>query len=87
MRENAGRYRFGFQVTQNATQWPVRLEIKRHLAPENKWHWCVVFNSGHIYKVSKTFDSPEICIADAADAGLDALHGAEMCLKPNPTPL
>lgn len=64
------------------TQWPVRLEIKRHLAPHDKWHWCVVFNGGHIYSVSETFESAEACIVNAAGAGLDALYRAEMCLTP-----
>lgn len=65
------------------TQWPVRLEIKRNIAPHNKWHWSVIFNNGHIYAVSETFESPEICVADAAGAGMDALHGAELCLTHN----
>src|SRR3989304_1832496 len=67
----------------NANQWPVRLEIKRHIAPPDKWHWCVIFNSGHIYAVSETFDSAEICVVDAGEAGMDALHGAERCLTHN----
>ena len=54
----------------------------RDQAPNDKWHWCVVFNGGHIYTVSDTFESAETCMADAACAGLDALHGAEMCLTP-----
>ena len=65
------------------TQLPVRLEIKRHIAPPDKWHWSVIFNGGHIYATSETFESAEICVADAAGAGMDALHGAEYCLTHN----
>jgi len=58
----------------------VRLEIQRHIAPHDKWHWCVVFSGGHIYAVSKTFESAEICVADAVCSGIGALHRAELCL-------
>ena len=70
-------------VITDTTQWPVRLEIKRHIAPPDKWHWCVIFNGGHIYAISETFDSAEMCVADAYGAGLDALRGAEFCLTHN----
>ena len=66
-----------------AMQGSVRLEIKRHIAPPDKWHWMVIFGSGHVYATSETFESAEICVADAAGAGMDALHGAELCLTPN----
>ena len=65
------------------TQQTVRLEIKRHIAPPDKWHWAVIFSRGHIYAVSETFESAELCVADAAGAGMDALHGAELCLTHN----
>jgi hypothetical protein len=59
-----------------------RLEIKRSLAPETLWHWAVIFDSGHIFAVSElSFESAEICMADASGNGLDALHGAETALE------
>lgn len=62
------------------TKFSVRLEIKRHLAPDNLWHWAIIFNSGHIWAVSKSFESAEICMDDASGAGIDALHCAELAL-------
>lgn len=65
-------------LTYNGTA-RARLEIKRSLAPANLWHWAVVFESGHVFMVSgESFESAELCMADASGAGLDALHGAEM---------
>lgn len=59
-----------------------RLEIKRSLSPANLWHWAVIFDSGHVFMVSgESFESAELCMADASGAGLDALHGAEMALQ------
>lgn len=56
-----------------------RLEIKRSLSPANLWHWSVIFDSGHVFAVNdNSFESAELCMADASGAGLDALHGAEM---------
>lgn len=59
----------------------VRLEIKRHIAPANLWHWAVIFGNGHIWEVSESFESAEICVADASGAGMDALHGAELATR------
>lgn len=60
-----------------------RIEIKRNLAPANLWHWSVVLDSGHVFAVSgESFESAELCMADASGAGLDALHGAEMKFQP-----
>lgn len=65
-----------------------RLEIKRSLAPANLWHWAVIFETGHVFVMSgESFESAELCMADAAGAGLDALHGAEAALAHNATEL
>lgn len=54
------------------------LVIQRSLAPSNLWHWVVIFESGHVFKISdESFESAEICIIDAGCKGLVALHAAE----------
>ena len=58
-------------------QLAVRIEIKENIAPSGKWHWYVIFCSGHIYATSETFESAELCMADASGLGMDALHAAE----------
>lgn len=60
----------------------VRLEIKRSIAPNNLWHWMVVFDNGHIFATSKEpYESAEICAVSASLAGLDTLHAAERAEK------
>ena len=59
-----------------------RLEIKRSIAPNNLWHWMVVFDSGHIFATSEeSYESAEICAASASLYGLDSLHAAERVEK------
>lgn len=59
-----------------------RLEIKRSIAPNNLWHWMVVFDSGHIFATSEeSYESAEICAGSASLYGLDALHAAERTEK------
>lgn len=59
-----------------------RIEIKRSLSPANLWHWSVIIDSGHVFAVSDdSFESAELCMADASGAGLDALHSAEMARR------
>lgn len=63
----------------------VRLEIKRSIAPNNLWHWMVVFDSGHIFATSEeSYESAEICAVSAGTLGLDALHAAERAIKNMP---
>jgi len=60
----------------------VRLEIKRSIAPNDLWHWMVVFDSGHIFATSEeSYESAEICAVAASLCGLDALHAAERTEK------
>ena len=60
----------------------VRLEIKRSIAPNNLWHWMVVFDNGHIFATSEeSYESPEVCAASASLYGLDSLHAAERAEK------
>jgi hypothetical protein len=64
----------------------VELSIKRNIAPLNKWHWAIILPGGHIFETSKkSFDSIELCVADAGLEGVQSLHAAEqVCLKTHP---
>jgi len=61
---------------------PAKLEIKRSIAPNNLWHWMVVFDNGHIFATSEeSYESAEVCAASASLYGLDSLHAAERVEK------
>lgn len=49
------------------------LKISPHIAPKNKWHWAIIFDNGHIWKVSETFDTLDQCFEDADQNGRDLL--------------
>ena len=52
------------------------LTIAQHVAPQNLWHWAVVFDSGHIYAVSDSFGSAYEAAQDASSVGISALLSA-----------
>lgn len=60
----------------------VRIEIKRSLVPSDLWHWCVVFENGHIFSMSKnSFKTIELCMDDASKVGIEDVKLAEKQLK------
>lgn len=55
-----------------------KLVISRSIAPPDQWNWMVIFDSGHIWDVSKeSYDCAEICMMEAGTAGLISLYAAE----------
>jgi len=46
-----------------------RLTVTRNISPRNHWHWAVIMQNGHIYKI-KSFKSITKCLASAATFGV-----------------
>ena len=61
---------------QNYPKLRARLEIRQHIAPDNLWHWSVIYDNGHIYYASESFENMADAIEDAGGCGALTLHRA-----------
>lgn len=66
----------GGSALKNYPKLRARLEVRQHIAPSNLWHWSVIYDNGHTYYVSDSFESMASAITDAAGCGALTLQRA-----------